>query len=322
MEQAVNQTTWQGLRALQLESEALCAVVVPEVGAKLVSLFDKRNGMEWLVAPGEKPLRPVAYGAPFVEQDMSGWDEMFPTITACHYPAPGAHDGALLPDHGEVWALPWSVVTGTPEQMTLAVEGRALPYRLSRTLTFAAPDTLQLAYKLTNDGSENLAYLWAAHPQFDCGEELEVLLPAQVQRVVNSLPPEWGWGLPGTEHGWPEATDLSGQPVRIDRVGPPTLHRARKFFVAPNAAIDGVTLIRRPSEARLRMAWAADELPYFGLWIDEGALSHASVVAPEPMTGYYDSLDVAWRNNRVSTIAPGLTQSWTLTIQLDGGSTL
>lgn len=319
MKQAVGQTTWQGLPALQLESEALRAVVVPEVGAKLVSLFDRRTGTEWLVAPGEKPLRPVPYGAPFVDQDMSGWDEMFPTITTCHYPAPGAHQGVLLPDHGEVWALPWSVVLSSPEQLALAVEGRALPYRLSRTLTFTASDTLQLAYELTNTGSDSLAYLWAAHPQFDCGDGLEVLLPAHVRRVVNSLPAEWGWDQPGTEYGWPEATGPNGGPVRIDEVGPPTLQRARKFFVPPDAAIDGVTLKRRPSGVWLRMGWASGELPYFGLWVDEGALSHTSVVAPEPMTGYYDSLDVAWRNGRVSTIAPGLTQSWTLTIQVGGG---
>ena len=52
MKQAVGQTTWQGLPALQLESETLRAVVVPYGGAKLVSLFDRRNGTEWLVAPG------------------------------------------------------------------------------------------------------------------------------------------------------------------------------------------------------------------------------------------------------------------------------
>ena len=128
-----------------------------------------------------------------------------------------------------------------------------------------------------------------------------------------------GWGQPGTEYGWPEATDPNGGPVRIDEVGPPTLRRARKFFVPPDAAIDGVTLKRRPSGVWLRMGWASGELPYFGLWVDEGALSHTSVGRAEPMTGYYDSLDVAWRNGQVSTIAPGLTQSWTLTIQVGGG---
>jgi len=56
---------------------------------------------------GNRPFKPVAYGAVFVDQDMSGWDEMFPTINACTYPAPSPYAGITLPDHGEVWVLPW-----------------------------------------------------------------------------------------------------------------------------------------------------------------------------------------------------------------------
>lgn len=71
-----------------------CTVVVPEMGAKLVSLADKRSGLEWLAGPADRPFRPVPYGADFVQQDMSGWDEMFPTIVACAYPAPGENHGS------------------------------------------------------------------------------------------------------------------------------------------------------------------------------------------------------------------------------------
>lgn len=320
MGQAVEATTWQGLPALRLENERLRAIVVPEVGAKIVSLFDKRRELEWLVGTGPRPLRPVAYGAVFTEQDMSGWDEMFPTITACTYPAEGIHQGTPLPDHGEVWALPWRVLDGPAGQMTLGVDGLALPYRLSRSLDFVAPDTLQLDYALTNNGPESLAYLWAAHPQFACGNDLQIFLPAHVEQVTNSLPAEWGWGQPGSVHGWPEATNARGDPVRLDRAGPPAQRRARKFFVLPEPAISEVTLRRRPSGAWLRLAWSPVELPYFGLWVDEGAISHTSAVAPEPMTGYYDSLTVAWANGRVTTLAPGATQSWTMTVQIGSRS--
>jgi hypothetical protein len=119
--------TWHGMPALVLESELLRVVVVPQLGAKLVSLFDRRNRYEWLIGPA-RPLRPVAYGSPFVEQDMSGWDEMFPTIDACALPAAGGTQGPWLPDHGEVWALPWAVGAATEHSLQTAVDGLAVPY--------------------------------------------------------------------------------------------------------------------------------------------------------------------------------------------------
>ena len=82
----VSQTTWHGLPAWTLENDFLRTVIVPEPGAKLVSLVDKRSQREWLVGPGNRPLKKIPDGAAFVDQDMSGWDEMFPTIVACAYP--------------------------------------------------------------------------------------------------------------------------------------------------------------------------------------------------------------------------------------------
>lgn len=316
MDVSLQRTKWHEQSALALENEILRTVVVPEIGGKIVSLFDKRNQVEWLVGPGSRPLQPVPYGASFVEQDMSGWDEMFPTIVACDYPGLGENSGTPLPDHGEVWALPWRVEAGTEEQLMLAVAGKALPYRLKRTLTYARPDTLQLDYQLDNSGSETMPYIWAAHPQFACGQAAEIVLPRPVNRVCNTIPAEWGWGAPETEYAWPESIDPQGNPVRLDEVGPATRQQARKFFVLPDVRIGSMALVRKPSQRWLRMAWSPSSVPYFGIWIDEGALSHTSVATPEPTTGFYDSLETAWEKKEVTTIGPGKTHSWTVSVQL------
>ena len=66
----------------------------------------------------------------------------------------------------------------------------------------------------------------------------------------------------------------------------------------------------------LRMAWDAAQVPYLGLWVDEGALNAASVAAPEPATGFYDSLALAWQKRRVTVLQPGAEVTWWLTVQL------
>jgi galactose mutarotase-like enzyme len=319
MTATVNQTTWHNLGAWILESERLRAVIVPELGAKLVSLFDKNNQLEWLVDPGSRPVKRVPYGASFVEQDMSGWDEMFPTIVPCSYPVPGERYGALLPDHGEVWTRPWIYKPAGSGMLRLKCEGKALPYRLARTLEYSAADTLKMHYELENLGREKLAYIWAAHPQFACGEQAEILLPPQVTEVCNTIPPDWGWGQPETHFGWPQAVSPDGRFVRIDRTGPPSLRQARKFFVLPEIRVNWAGLVRCPVGDWLRLDWDPSDVPYLGIWVDEGAFNHATVVAMEPTTGFFDSLAVAWDKNEVTVLEAGCTRAWTLTVRVGSG---
>lgn len=315
----LDQTTWHGIRAWTLESEYLRTIVVPEMGAKLVSLFDKRNQLEWLVDPGHRPFKQVPYGAAFENQDMSGWDEMFPTIVACAYPGDGENLGVPLPDHGEVWALPWEHELATPGELKLSVVGKALPYRLTRTLSYSDAATLRMQYELKNLGGERIPYIWAAHPQFTCGEQAEIKLPPQVTEVCNTIPADWGWGEPETRFGWPQALTIGGKIVRIDRTGPASLGQARKFFVLPEIPVGSVGLVRRPSGDWLRLDWNPAEIPYLGIWVDEGALNHTTVTALEPTTGFYDSLAVAWEKKEVTVLESGATHTWSLKVQVGLG---
>lgn len=312
---ALSPTTYHGLDAWLLQSDCLAVTTVPQLGAKIVSLLDRRNGRQWLAGPGPRPVRPLQYGAAFDQQDMSGWDEMFPTISACAYPGPGPAHGVPLPDHGEVWALPWAVEEAAGGRLRLSVQGRALPYRLTRALELIAPDTLAMHYDLINQGEHPMPYIWAAHPQF-AGEEMQIVLPPAVVQVCNVLPPAWGWGEPETVYGWPLAQGVDGQPQQIDAVGPPSSRRARKFYTLPDGRIGWAALAQNTADAWLRLSWDPAAVPYFGLWVDEGALHHQAVAAPEPATGFYDSLARAAEKQQVQTLGPGQSTAWTLTVQV------
>lgn len=319
MNVSVSYASWHGQEAVVLENDLVRVVVAPDLGAKIVSLFDKRAECEWLVGPGARTLKKVEYGAEFVSQDMSGWDEMFPTIVACNYPAPGEGFGISLPDHGEVWPLTWAPEPAGRNEIRFSVTGRALQYRLWRTLSFSAPDILQLDYQVENLSQEAMPYLWSAHPQFESGGDLEIVLPRQVKEVCSTISAEWGWGDPETRFAWPEALNLQGKKVPINLVGPRNLKSARKFFVLPDSPVSWAGLVRRPGQEWLRLEWDPGLVPYLGIWVDEGRISHESVVALEPMTGFYDSLAIAWEKELVSVLEPGATQTWSLSVALGTG---
>jgi len=313
----IQSTSWHAIPALALASAVTRVVMVPEMGAKIVSLVDTRDGFEWIVGPiAGRLVKPVAYAASFQEQDMAGWDEMFPTIIACPYPGSGPLNGAPLPDHGEAWTLPWAVTKAAEGTLALTLTGRALPYRLTRAASFVTPDALCLRYTLDNLGDAPMPYLWAAHPQFLAGPDCQIMLPSEVTEVINTIPSTWGWGPPETRFDWPEATALDGRRVRLDKVGPPSLSKARKFFTLPNVSPSWAAVLRRASGHWLRLEWNPKEVPYLGLWVDEGAVNHEAVVAPEPTTGWYDDLALAWRKQKVKIVPAGGARRWTLTVRL------
>lgn len=315
--------SYHGYNSLELENDVLRVIVTPEVGGKIVSLLDRRTGREWLVTPehtgsvppGTPPpnaFRAWPYAAEYNPNQCGGWDEMIPTILACHYPGEGPHHGAELPDHGEAWTLPWADVGSHKNAIDLELTGRALPYRLRRKLSLEG-DTLCMAYALHNAGDAPLTYLWAAHPQFACEPGAAIVLPAGVTEVINVLPLEWGaeFGAPGTRNPWP-TFEFDGRTVAQDRVAGPERHGGRKFYLPPDRPIQWGEL-RQPSGEWLRLSWDTGLAPYCGVWIDEGCLNQVSDVAFEPTTGYYDSLAAAWAT--CPTLRPHATVSWTLHVQ-------
>jgi len=307
-------TEWHAQPAWALEDEAARVVIVPSLGAKIVSIYDKRLSFEWLVGP-QRPLQPVIYGSSFVAQDMSGWDEMFPTINACDYPLPGEYAGGFLPDHGEVWSLPWQVESQEAAGLVLRVDGVALPYCLRRRAALVSPGVLLLEYQLENTGIAPFAYLWAAHPQYFAGEQPAIVTHESATQVVNVLPGEV-WGAAGERYPWPHPRSKDGRLWELERIRSADNHDCRKFYLPPESPIPWAALVNQHLGCSLRMEWSPAELPYFGIWVDEGTYNPQAVVALEPSNGYYDSLDVAIRNRRVSIIEGGTRHAWSLVVRL------
>lgn len=311
-------TIWHDQPAWMLENAGLRVVTVPSMGAKIVSLFNKQVDHEWLIGPADRPFRPVPYGASFIEHDMSGWDEMYPTIVACPYPEGGPFVGAALPDHGEVWALPWTLASVDGNQITLEVQGKALPYRLTRTLSLPDTHSLQLDYAVTNTGDAPFMGLWAAHPQFTASAATQIRLPPDVDTVV-AVQAIGDWAPIGAQLDWPQATSPDGLPIHLDRVTSAVARQSRKVYTQPHQPIPWAMLVETGANHWLRMAWDPGQLPYLGIWVDEGQYNPALTIALEPSNGYYDSLEWAHENARIPVIKPGEHLTWSVTITLGNG---
>lgn len=291
---------YRGWASAVIESETVRAEVVSALGGKIVSLLYKPTGKQWLLDAGSRALRQPVYGSGFTDWDMSGWDECFPTIDACSY------EGSELPDHGEVWPLPWRCRL-EDGAIACEVDTVRLPLKFSRTLSMPSPNTLRLAYRADNlSGDREVPFLWAAHPQFSVDEPTRVLLPESMRELLCVF------GGRALTAGQTYAAD-SLRELRPDVTGD-----GRKFYYPGELAADGgwsgLYGLDSRSYLLLRTSSPAD-VPHLGVWIDEGMFNDRSACALEPGIGYYDSLERAAANGTAGQLAPGGCREWRLEIE-------
>lgn len=235
------------------------AIFLPAIGGKLASFKDRKTGREWLLAPPE-PARGyggATRGAPFEDFDTSGFDECFPTVSECRYPeAPFA--GALMPDHGELWSVPWSC-TQDGDTLRMAVEGGALPYRFERSARLDGR-ALALRYTLTSTGTAPFHYLWSSHPLLAAEPGARIHLPPEARELYLNWSRDDRLGQPGDTVAWSE--DLS-------TIGERTRGYADKLFTGRLER--GLAALYSPStDSSLELHFDPSELPYVGLWICQG----------------------------------------------------
>ncbi len=263
----------------------LTSVVDPQRGGKIISLVDD-FGIEWL-AQADPDATPG--GASFIDAEMAGWDECAPSIAACTI------GGVSVPDHGDLWDIPFGV-----EDQTLTAIGTSLGYRFERDIS-ATEDGLLLSYRAETIGG-SIPFLWAAHPQFVAPPGTRVELPVKEQLVVDVLDAR----LP--LHRWsPELASIDTVP----HAG------TRKLYVDPERPAHGAHLVRGDG-ARLAIEWSR-QCPYLGLWFDNAAISREPVIAIEPSTGYFDSLERAVASSSVAWLTPGRPLSWWVRLAVTHG---
>ena len=94
-----------------------CSVtLMPALGGKIASL---RVGADELLQTPLKPLAPRTRTMAFSDSDASGWDECLPSVAACTMPTEAGT--AVIPDHGDLWRVPWKVLAATEDSATLRV---------------------------------------------------------------------------------------------------------------------------------------------------------------------------------------------------------
>ncbi len=302
----VTETTVAGFAALAIENAAVGLTIVPMLGAKLVSLRDRRSGHEWLWRNPPLPLRRVGREASYVAAaDTGGGEECFPAVSPCVYMLEPWR-GAAIPDHGELRAQEATVTVA----ICTAWTGVSLPYAFVRTHTLApGAATVRAAYAVRNDAAHDLDCIWSTHPLIPLTAGLRRELPADTTVHINAG--AQGDAPAPSIHPWPPGT--TGGP--FPDLPAPDLGVACKLWSDP--LTEGWTELVGPA-GRLRFSFDPTLLPQIALWINAGAWA-GDGGAPynnlglEPCFGAQDSLaDAVTRDRRYGILHADETRTWWL----------
>jgi hypothetical protein len=311
---SIRPTEYKDQKALLLENEFLRTLVLPELGAKIASITFKPSNQEILFQrPGDQYLL-QPYDGVYTDAENAGLDDMFPTIdTFVSEQVPW--NGIRLPDHGEVWSLPWeckSIESG----LHFSVHGIRLPYRLEKTLTFPSNHILRMEYTLTNLSASPFDYLWAAHCMFNSEPDAEILLPAGVTGATLTFSNNPALGKFGDPIKWPVTSLSNGASLDLTRMRGKDQREVKKFYLNEKVSAGWCATRMKNNNLTIGLSWPIDQVPYLAILPNEGGWDDACCLYFEPSTCTFDRPDFGRKRNQVSTISGFATHHWYLNLTI------
>lgn len=301
-----------------------CALtLMPALGGKISSL---RVGKEELLQAPLKPIASRTRTMAFSDGDASGWDECLPSVSECVVET--AVGPAHIPDHGDLWRVPWQVLNITEDSATLRADCFSLPLQLTRSsilVEVASGWRLQLLYSLTNLGAYNVPWAWSAHPLFKVCAGDRIALPNDVQSLMLEGSAGNRLGTAQSSNSavaWPLANSKDGSEADLSIAASPDSAIGDKLFAGALSPLkEGWCTLERPRIGiRITVRFEPSLTPYLGLWLcyggwPDGPGPKQTCVAPEPTTAPVDSLAKIGTWSR--QLEPGETFTWPMELQID-----
>lgn len=305
---------YHDLRAVILENRELRVVVLPEAGGKIFSLVHKRSDTELLWHHPRIPPQRVPYGAPFDNTFPGGWDELFPTAEACTF------RGEQVPDHGELWSLPWTCNSVPTDNGSVCLYTSILsplfPIRFERWLRLEADlPYLRIRYRVTNLSAQPQDLIWGIHPLLAISPDHRLDLPACKMLVDHASSRDLG--VPGQSYDWPHLPTPQGH--NDMRYLPAVTATSFAGHYATQSTGNWFALTDTKKEIGLALVYPAEVFKALWLWQSYGGWRDLYHIAVEPWVGYPVCLKDAVRAGRHKTLKASETVAYDVVVNVFSG---
>lgn len=314
MEVNIYHTEYKDISCLVMENNKLSVKLLPKYGGKIQSIYDKELNKELLYQAASKSYIKSEYGESFANGEFSGFDEMFPSINSCFYHL-CPWRGTTIPDHGEVWSIPWEY-TIEQNSIKMSTYGVRFPYKLDKKVEFSGENKIKLTYKVTNLANHDFEFIWAAHPLFNCDENTVIVLPESVDKIINAFGGSERLGDYGAYHSWPVTHTVSGDAYNMSNICPETSKACEKYYVHGKIKEGWCAIYNTNTGSYVSLTFPVEQVPYLGIWLNEGGYLEQYNIALEPCTGSFDAVDIASLRGQVGLIKAKSACEWFLNIKV------
>ncbi len=277
-----------------MEKSNIRLKILPQIGFKISSLTYKDK--ELLFQPVDLKYKQPVYMDSFSSYDTSGMDEMLPTIDSCidEY-------GQLLPDHGDVWSLPWYIeISDDSSFITGRVILRSMPLAFEKKIAMIEDNLIRMDYTVKNLSMKEQYFLWALHGLNNYDDDTYIILPDGVKRVLDVINNEI------IEDNLDNLKDLSKYEDG----------KAYKFYAADELSSGICGLYYKNLGLEYLIKFDKNIIPYLGVWITKGGFKGEYNCALEPSNGFYDSQAAARERGKCEKVMPLEEKSWTVYIEI------
>ena len=299
----IYKSTYKNVFSIVIETEKLTAVVCPSEGGKFVSIKSKNR--EFLVQNPSSEFLHLSYDGEFEKTECAGFDDMFPTIDPVIVKE-GSRKGKEYNDHGEVCRLSFDYEI-KDNAVYLKTTSKNLNYTFEKVITADDNGGILVNYKVVNLSSDNFNCLWAGHCLVDITSGGEILTPFSdgdeydlvydpFSRIASSL------GRLKLDSK--KVLDFSGEEDKTcyKLYFPKKLNGGAVAF----KFLDGETFSIEFSK----------EIPYLGIWVNNGYLNNQRNVGLEPCTLGYDTIYNAEKYNQNYKIGANEAKTFSIKISV------
>ena len=299
---------YKDVPAVCVETEKLFVKFLPQYGCRLQSVIDKATGREFMALDDQMDFLPQSLGGNYIEGDVSGCDDMFPTIDPMTLNE-GSRAGVEYPCHGEVCRVPHEVES-LEDRIITRYTSRTLHYHYQKIIEESENGGIAIRYCITNLAKDDFHCMWAAHfmiaaeeggyavTPYEDGTQGEIMFDEQSQ-----------FGRRGEVFGVGKTALTSG---RFSKDA-----NAYKFFFLEKLPLGECGYFVPSVSKTLKLKFEKDKLPYLGVWVNNGAFKEMYNVAMEVATAPFDKPETAMQRGIDFKIAPGETFTFQFAVEIE-----
>lgn len=306
---------YKGIKSIVIENEFLKINILPEYGGKMASLINKGNNREILFQSQSEKLEIPEYSSSFSEYDSSGFDEVFPSINACLYPD-GEYIDLKIPDHGEVWAMPWEASI-SEDEVLLSVSSQKFNYSIEKKIRLNK-NKVEIKYIIKNLGEHDFKFIWTPHALLNCTTESRIIVPNRLNKVMNVEEQTEHLGEWGSIHDYPMTLSAkTNDLIDLSKVEGREVGNCEKFYFLETMKKDEACGVDFPDTGdRIIYRYDTEKVPYLGIWKTQGGYRGDYNIALEPCTGVYDDLNLAAKLKKVPVLKGNSTYEWNFSMEI------